>query len=141
MANNPKHMDNLKPIKKGEVRNPHGRPRKLISNTIKDLEARGVKKTSKDEILDVYLRIMNMEIDELQKEVKDNKQTVLFRIVGKAVLSGKGFDIIEKMLDRSIGRPDQKMDHTTKGKEIKFSDGEREKRIIELLKKRDADKG
>lgn len=107
MANNPKHMDNLRPIKKGEVRNPKGRPRKSINSTLVDLEARGIKKTNKEDILETYLRVMNMTMDELGSEVKDSNQTVLFRIVGKAVLSGKGFDIIEKMLDRSIGKVKQ----------------------------------
>jgi hypothetical protein len=27
-------------------------------------------------------------------------------------LSGKGFDVIEKVLDRGIGKPDQKVEHS-----------------------------
>jgi hypothetical protein len=34
----------------------------------------------------------------------------LIRIVGKKILSEKGFDIIEKMLDRSLGKPNQSID-------------------------------
>lgn len=130
---------NLTPFKKGQSGNPKGRPRKLISQTIEDLKKMGVEQTNKKEILEVYLMLVNMTITELMEEVKNADQSVLFRTVGKAVLSGKGFDIIEKMLDRSIGRPDQKMDLTTKGKELKFTDEQREKRILELIEKKNAD--
>ena len=50
--------------------------------------------------------------------VKDDSQPAMIRIVGKAILSGKGFDVIEKVLDRGIGRPDNKTDITTNGNDI-----------------------
>ena len=69
----------------------------------------------KPDIQDIYMRLINVEIPELEQIVKDTTQPVLVRIVGKNVLSGKGFDIIEKMLDRSIGKAEQKTDITTGG--------------------------
>jgi hypothetical protein len=39
--------------------------------------------------------------------IKNENQPVLIRIVGKSILSGKGFDILEKMLSRAIGTPTQ----------------------------------
>ena len=96
--------ENLIPIKKGERLNPNGRPRKLITDVIKQLEELGIKPATKPDIQDIYMRLMNVEIPELEQIVKDSTQPVLVRIVGKSVLSGKGFDIIEKMLDRSIGK-------------------------------------
>ena len=50
--------------------------------------------------------MIQLTIPELKAKVKDSEQPALVIIVGKAILSGKGFDIIEKMLDRSIGRAD-----------------------------------
>jgi len=102
---NPK-IENLKPYKKGETGNPNGAPRKLVSDTIASLENMGIKKTTKKEIQTVYLMLINLTIPELELYVKDVNQSALVRIVGKAILSGKGFEIIEKVLDRSIGRPD-----------------------------------
>ena len=97
-------------FKKGESGNPKGRPRKLISETIKELEAEGVQQTTTTEIKAVYLMLINLTIPELENRVKDSKQSALVRIVGKAILSGKGFEIIESMLVRSIGRPNQTID-------------------------------
>ena len=102
--------ENLIPIKKGERLNPNGRPRKLITDVIKQLEELGIKPATKPDIQDIYMRLINVEIPELEQIVKDSTQPVLVRIVGKSVLSGKGFDIIEKMLDRSIGKVPNSID-------------------------------
>ena len=95
--------------------NRNGRPRKLITDVIAQLEEQGIKPATKPDIQDIYMRLINTEIPELEKIVKDAEQPVLVRIVGKNILSGKGFDIIEKMLDRSIGKAEQKTDITTGG--------------------------
>ena len=95
--------------------NRNGRPRKIISDVIAELEKQGIKAATKSEIQDIYLRLINMEIQELEQIVKDPTQPVLVRIVAKNILSGKGFDVIEKMLDRSIGKAEQKTDITTGG--------------------------
>ncbi len=50
--------------------------------------------------------------------VKDEDQPAMIRIVGKAILSGKGFDVIEKVLDRGIGKADNKVDVTSGGENI-----------------------
>ena len=110
MNKNP-DISNLEPFKKGESGNPNGRPRKLISETIKELEAEGVQQTTTTEIKAVYLMLINLTIPELENRVKDAKQSALVRIVGKAILSGKGFEIIERMLDRTLGKPNQPMEH------------------------------
>ena len=95
--------------------NRKGRPRKMITDVIAELEKQGIKAATKSDILDIYMRLINMEIQELEQIVKDPTQPVLVRIVGKNILSGKGFDTIEKMLDRSIGKAEQKTDITTGG--------------------------
>ena len=95
--------------------NRNGRPRKMIADVIAELEKQGIKAATKPDIQDIYMRMINVEIPELEQIVKDTAQPVLVRIVGKNILSGKGFDIIEKMLDRSIGKAEQKTDITTGG--------------------------
>ena len=95
--------------------NRKGRPRKMIADVIAELEKQGIKAATKSDIQDIYMRLINIEIPELEQIVKDPTQPVLVRIVGKNILSGKGFDIIEKMLDRSIGKAEQKTDITTGG--------------------------
>lgn len=98
--------------------NKNGRPRKTINSVNKELEEQGIKPTTANEIKDIYLRLVNMEMTELKALVEESKQPALIRIVGKKILSDKGFDIIEKMLDRSIGRAVQQMDVTSKGESI-----------------------
>ena len=90
--------------------NRNGRPRKLITDVIAQLEELGIKPATKPDIQDIYMRLINVDIPELEKIVKDTTQPALVRIVGKNVLSGKGFDIIEKMLDRSIGKVPNSID-------------------------------
>lgn len=89
--------------------NKNGRPRKTINSVNKELEEQGIKPTTANEIKDIYLRLVNMEMTELKALVEESKQPALIRIVGKKILSEKGFDIIEKMLDRSIGRATQQI--------------------------------
>jgi hypothetical protein len=120
-VNKDPNIENLKPFKKGQTGNPNGRPRKLISQTINELKAEGVVETSTTEIKAVYLMLINLTIPELEQRVKDSKQSALVRIVGKAILSNKGYEIIEKMLDRAIGKAENKIDHTTNGKEMNQS--------------------
>jgi hypothetical protein len=97
-------------LEKGETANPNGRPRKTINSVNKELEEQGIKPTTANEIKDIYLRLVNMEMTELKALVENQKQPALIRIVGKKILSEKGFDIIEKMLDRSLGKPNQSID-------------------------------
>lgn len=92
--------------------NREGRPRKLVSDVIKELDNQGIKPVTKQEIQDVYMRLINLEMPDLEAKVKDSKQPALVRIVGKAILSGKGYEVVERMLDRSIGKPDSKIEHT-----------------------------
>ena len=90
---------------KGETMNPNGRPRKTISAVNVELEASGATEATKQDITSCYLRLIQLSIPELEAKVKDSQQPALVRIVGKAIISGKGFDVIEKVLDRGIGKP------------------------------------
>ena len=101
-------------LEKGETANPNGRPRKTISSVNKELEAQGIKPTTANEIRDIYLRLINLKIEDIKKLVEDVEQPALIRIVGRRIIEGKdkGLDIMEKILDRSIGKPQQSVDIT-----------------------------
>lgn len=114
---------------KGFDKNPQninrtGLNRKSIASVNLELEEKGFKAAKKQDIIDCYLRLINLDMPELTERIKDEKQPAMIRIVGKAILSGKGFDIIEKMLDRGIGKADSKL--TLEGGEkpiiIRFED-------------------
>jgi hypothetical protein len=120
VRNNPNSEDNLVPFKKGKDsrRNMSGRPRKLISQTIKDLKEAGVKETTSVEIKAVYLMLINLTKKDLQDKMADPDQSILVRTVADAIINGKGFEIIEKMLDRSIGKAQDKVDITSGGEKV-----------------------
>ena len=99
---------------KGFDKNPQninrtGINRKSIASVNIDLEANGYKAASKQDIIDCYLRLINIDLKQLGVMVGGDEQPAMVRIVGKAILSGKGFDVIEKLLDRGIGKPDSKI--------------------------------
>lgn len=89
--------------------NRSGLNRKSIASVNLELEKKGYKAANKQDIIDCYLRLINLDMPELTEMIKDKDQPAMIRIVGKAILSGKGFDIIEKMLDRGIGKADSKL--------------------------------
>jgi len=100
---------------KGFDKNPQninrtGLNRKLISSVNVNLENLGYKEATKNDIISCYLRLIQLTIPELESMVRDNSQPALVRIVGKEILSGKGFDVIEKILDRGIGKPTQNVE-------------------------------
>jgi hypothetical protein len=50
---------------------------------------------------------MNCSHEELKMMLADASQPILVSIVIKNILADKGFEIIEKMLDRAIGKAHQ----------------------------------
>ncbi len=109
MRGNPDKIKGKGFDKRPENINRTGQNRKLISSVNKELELLGFKEATKTDILSCYLRLIQLPIPDLSKMVADNEQPALIRIVGKEILSGRGFDVIEKILDRGIGKPDQKL--------------------------------
>ena len=122
MANN----ENLKPIQKGEIRNPNGRPRKYVS----ELRAQGYKLS---EVNDAIQVLMSMTIDELKEVYTNPKATVLEKTIASAIKKSieKGsLYSIETLLTRVYGKPKEQMDlNASGGMEIKvvYSDGSHDK--------------
>jgi hypothetical protein len=92
---------NLIPAKKGEVRNPNGRPRKYVTL----LKEQGY---SVSEINDSIQVLMSMDLQELQAVNDNPKATILEKTVAAAMLkslkNGSLFSL-ETLLTRVYGRP------------------------------------
>lgn len=110
--------------------NRSGANRKLVSSVIKELQEKGVEPATAGEIKDSYLRFLNLSEKELMEISKDTEQPMLNRIVANAIISNKGFEVIQQLLDRAIGKANQSIDHTTLGEQIQPT-------IIQLTKPKD----
>jgi len=105
--------------KRPENINRSGANRKTISSVNNDLEKEGYKEASKQDITSCYLRLIQIPITELKNMAQDDSPLPsMIRIVAKSILSGKGFDVIEKILDRGIGKAANSIDVTTLGEKI-----------------------
>lgn len=113
MANNPKHKDNLKkPWAKGQSGNPKGRPPKLFSDMARQLNEEGYEPVSPTKISEAYQMLLALPEDKLKDIMLDKNQPVIFKMLIKAMTSNKSIDVIERMLDRSQGKPTQAVKST-----------------------------
>ena len=107
MANN----HNLIPIKKGEVRNPTGRPRKYVS----ELREQGYRVS---EVNDAIQVLMSMTLEELKDVYTNSKATVLEKTIAgairKSIEKGSLYSI-ETLLTRCFGKPKEQMDLNASG--------------------------
>ena len=114
-----RQLANLKKgmAKKGDVLNPKGRPRKTIRTMISDFEKAGLIIPTNDEVGKMYLYIATLNEAELQALLRDKEQPMMTRIIAKGVLSKKGLDVIDRIVNRAYGQQ-QHIDITTNGKDL-----------------------
>lgn len=93
---------------KWETMNPNGRPKKGIALVNSQLAEDWYSPATKADIEANYMAMLQLWQEKLTEMANDKNQPMLIRIIAKNMLSGKWFDIIEKMLDRGIGKPTQK---------------------------------
>jgi len=100
--------------------NRKGRPPKLISHINKELEADGYTPAKVDEITTAYLTLINLplsRITDIANKVND-EYPMLYKLVAKEIIGKRGADMLERLLDRGIGKAPQKIDYTTKGESL-----------------------
>lgn len=103
----------------------NGRPPKLLSTINAELKLKGYERVSPSQIVEAYELLFGLDEDKIKEYVTDKKSPMFLRIVAKQMLTPKGHEMIEKMLDRAHGKAKQSMDvdHTTKGDKIIVSLG------------------
>jgi hypothetical protein len=89
--------------------NRHGRPRRLIAFINNELKKDGYTPASKDEITDAYLTMLNLPYTKIKEISKsDNEEyPMLYKLVAQEMLGKRGQDMLERLLDRAIGRAQQ----------------------------------
>ena len=87
------------------------RPRKWISLVNTQLKELWYEPATKQDIEENYLQILQLNSEELAKMLSDKDQPILVKVIIQNIMSEKGFDVIEKMLDRWIGKAVQKTEN------------------------------
>ena len=129
MRGNPAKIKGKGFDKRPENINRKGRPKyKLVSSVIEAFEKEGLKPVTPEQIKTVYETLLNCTQERLAELIKDLSIPILIRIVGKEMLSGKGFETIEKMITRAQGNPQQSVKHSG---EIKLGKDNPESEVYE----------
>lgn len=113
----------LKPCKPGETHNPNGRPRKLTRHIIEEWKSQGIEPITAAQVKDAYEQLMNLKESELQTIINNKDLPMFIRITAKEMLKQKGFEIIERMVDRAQGKAKQSTDVTSGGQPIQAITG------------------
>lgn len=100
----------LENLKKGFKANPQninrkGRPRRTVTTLLEEIKKAGGVELKPVDLKALYLALLDRTQEELVAYASDKTLSMVVRIVAKAMLEKRGFDIIERMLDRSVGRP------------------------------------
>ena len=93
---------------KGQSGNPNGRPRLTLKAVIEDLKAQGYEQATPADVSAMYSYLITLPQDKITELAKNDAQPMAVRICCKAILDKKGFDYIERMLDRAHGKATNK---------------------------------
>jgi len=125
-----KHWWSLSILEKWETANPNWRPKKWISLVNKQLREQGYDPAKKKDIEETYLQMLQLTETELKKLFLDPKQPMLIKILASNMSNtSKNFDVVEKMLDRWIGKSIQTVQAAVMVKQV---DNPLEDRLKEL---------
>jgi hypothetical protein len=91
----------------GQDNKKGGRPKKGMSLIVAQLNEKGYPPVKSSEIKEIILSFLQLTESELLAFSNDASQPILVRILATGLLSNKAFDFVEKMLDRTIGKPSQ----------------------------------
>jgi hypothetical protein len=106
-----KRLKNLVPIKKGEIRNPTGRP-KLPEDILQ------MKRASTEQLISAYYKFSFTEIKELNNEKPNNLiEQGVRQTISSFANTGEISDI-SKLWDRVLGKPLESIDITSKGESL-----------------------
>lgn len=97
---------------KGQSGNPKGRPKKsLDENNI--LTSSNQKALKLAQMKDALAMLLVLTENELRNLVADKATPLMLRLVAKGLLSGNGFEVLEKVLNRVFGRPKTEPEDST----------------------------
>ena len=114
-----KNGGTINQFEKGDTNNG-GRPPLLLSTIVAELRAKGYERATAGTVADAFETLLNVTHEDLVKMGNDPKSPMSLRIVAKGMLTAKGWEVLQSMLDRAHGKAKQAMDHTTNGNPIQL---------------------
>ena len=126
-------------IKKGEVKNPNGRPRKLVGSINKELAERGISPVTLTQVQDMFMQLSQLTFDEVKELANADDVPIMVRIYAKNLLDPKKHaELIERMIDRAHGKAKQQIEQKSI---INFAsepiDAETAEKLIDVIKPKD----
>jgi hypothetical protein len=109
------NQKNLIPAKKGEVRNPYGRPRKLSK------ALRTIPQDAQEKIYGILHYAISLgSVAEASEYIKTQRATdveygVVLQLAEKALLGKNGWQALNDIMDRLFGKPKQVQDVAVSG--------------------------
>ena len=120
MARSDIKSEDGKPFVKGDPRiNRKGRPPKLLTQLNSELKEKGYEPVTESQVIEAYLTLLNMDREAIKSYVKSGDVPAIFEIAAKGIGGRQGLQAVEKLLERAIGKPKEKHDHTHEIKEFK----------------------
>lgn len=111
--------ENLIPYKKGQSGNPNGRPKKSFASINAELEAKGITKLSKTDLLDAYALIFNTSEADLKIIAADKETPYALKIIILEMNDKKTrAKAIADYRDYCFGRAMQNTDLTSGGEKL-----------------------
>jgi hypothetical protein len=85
----------------------------MVSQVIKELGNSGIEHVTKEQVRGAIETLLNCQRKELLNMVEDEGHSVLIRIVARHLIkAGDNDRILNMLLDRAFGKPDQKTEHS-----------------------------
>lgn len=114
----PRNADNIKG--QGFHTNPErinraGRPPRLVTTIVRELKELGYERVTSLQVVEVFEMLIGLPEEEIKALVVNPETPMSIRIVGKSMLSAKGFEVLQALLDRAHGRAKQHIDQTAQG--------------------------
>ncbi len=84
--------------------NRNGRPRKQLSIILSEVQELGYDCPSDSEIVDICWLMLSLSESEIKRISEGDEFPMIMRIIASRMLSNRGFDTVEKILDRIYGK-------------------------------------
>jgi hypothetical protein len=113
--------------------NKKGRPPLLLHEIAKDLKERGYKTASPKTVAELYKMFFNLSEDDLREYAEAEDAPMMAKIVAKSLISQKGFDVMETMIERTMKIEEKRLQQSFNSKDITITIIQEDKESAELL--------